>query len=117
MDWIRNVSKWCPTSRLKDLGPPGRFTPPYLLIKKHEDLHNSLWDGHYMTYQNEIVGLVAPKNELYQLNAVKAWLDKEHIVLRAYVAGISSRSFCSAQRRSSARTSSRFLMQAAKSLI
>ena len=70
-----------------------RFTPPYLLIKKHEDLHNSLWDGHYMTYQNEIVGLVAPKNELYQLNAVKAWLDKEHIVLRAYVAGISSRSF------------------------
>lgn len=82
-----------PNRPIKDPKTARRFTPPYLLIKEHEDLHNGLWDGHYMTYKHKIVGLVAPKHELEQLANVKKWLDKESIALRAYVAGVSASSF------------------------
>lgn len=82
-----------PDQPIKDPKTARRFTPPYLLVKEHQDLHNDLWDGDYMTYKHEIVGLVAPKHELDQLTAVKAWLDKERVILRAYVAGISARLF------------------------
>jgi hypothetical protein len=82
-----------PNRPIKDPKTARRFTPPYLLIKEHEDLHNGLWDGQYMVYKDKIVGLVAPKHEFDRLVAVKAWLGKEHIVLRAYVAGISASSF------------------------
>lgn len=82
-----------PDQPIKDPKSARRFTPPYLLIKEHEDLHNGLWDGHYMTYKHEIVGLVAPRADIDRLTAVKAWLDEESIVLRAYIAGISARLF------------------------
>lgn len=72
---------------------PARFTPPFLLIKEHEDLHHDLWEDSYLTYRNEIVGLAAPPEDLPQLQAVEQWLKSEQIALRAYVAGISSRLF------------------------
>lgn len=82
-----------PNVPIKDPKTARRFTPPYLLIKEHEDLHNGLWTGHYMTYKHEIVGFAAPTADLDRLTAVKAWLDQESVALRAYVAGVSARLF------------------------
>ncbi|MDC7812974.1 HsdM family class I SAM-dependent methyltransferase [Sphingomonas koreensis] len=82
-----------PDRPIKDTKTEKRFTPPYLLVKEHEDLHHGLWNGHYLTYKHEIVGFAAPSKDLDQLSAVEAWLDRENTVLRAYVAGISARLF------------------------
>lgn len=70
-----------------------RFTPPFLLVKEHEDLYHGLWDGHYLAYKHEIVGFAAPKADRPKLAAIEAWLRKESVVLRAYVAGVSARLF------------------------
>ena len=77
-----------PNRPIKDTKSERRFTPPFLLIKEQEDLHHGLWNGHYLTYKHEIVGLVAPKQDFDRLAAIDAWLDRESTVLRAYVAGI-----------------------------
>jgi N-6 DNA Methylase len=70
-----------------------RFSPPLLLIKEHEDLHHDLWNSHYLTYKNEIIGFAAAKRDLNRLKAIDAWLDRESAVLQAYVACISARLF------------------------
>lgn len=80
-----------PDVPIKDTKTPARFTPPLLLIKEHQDLHNGLWTDHYLTYKHEIVGLAAPVADLPKLAAIKTWLDRESVVLRAFVAGISAR--------------------------
>lgn len=82
-----------PNQPIKDTKTERRFTPPLLLIKEHENLYHSLWNGHYLTYKHEIVGLAASKNDLHRLAAIEAWLKREDVVLRAYVAGISARLF------------------------
>ncbi|RQW42264.1 class I SAM-dependent DNA methyltransferase [Novosphingobium sp. LASN5T] len=82
-----------PDRPIKDTKTARRFTPPFLLIKEHENLHHGLWNGHYLTYKHEIVGLAAPKADLPQLAAIETWLEREGTVLRAYVAGISARLF------------------------
>ena len=82
-----------PDRPIKDTKTERRFTPPFLLIKEHENLHHGLWNGHYLTYKHEIVGLAAPKADLPQLAAIETWLEREGTVLRAYVAGISARLF------------------------
>lgn len=82
-----------PTQPIKDTKTERRFTPPLLLIKEHEDLYHGLWNGHYLTYKHEIVGLAAPKQDLDRLTALENWLDRESVVLRAYIAGISPRLF------------------------
>lgn len=82
-----------PDRPIKDTKTERRFTPPFLLIKEHENLHHGLWNGHYLTYKHEIVGLAAPKTDLPQLSAIETWLEREGTVLRAYVAGISARLF------------------------
>lgn len=70
-----------------------RFTPPFLLIKENEDLHHGLWQGHYLTYKHRILGFAAEWDDLADLQAIEAWLRKEQIVLRAYIAGISASLF------------------------
>ncbi|RKF22745.1 SAM-dependent methyltransferase [Altericroceibacterium spongiae] len=82
-----------PDRPIKDTKTERRFTPPFLLIKEHENLYHGLWNGHYLTYKHEIVGLAAPKTDLDRLEAIETWLRRENIVLRAYVAGISARLF------------------------
>jgi hypothetical protein len=72
---------------------PSRFTPPMLLIKKHEDLYNAIWEKKYLTYKNEIVGFAVPKSELEKLKRVEKWLNDNAAALKAYVAGISIRMF------------------------
>jgi hypothetical protein len=69
------------------------FTPPLLLIKERENLYHDLWTNHYLTYRSEIVGFAAPREDVDRLRAVNDWLDREAVVLKAYVAGISSRLF------------------------
>lgn len=82
-----------PDQPIKDPKSERRFTPPLLLIKEHEDLHHGLWTKHYLTYKHEIVGLAAPPQDVARLEAIERWLQRESIVLRAYVAGISPRLF------------------------
>ena len=88
----RSLIHSMPNDPIKDPKSAKRFTPPLLLIKEHEDLHSDLWNDGYLTYKNEIVGFSAP-NDSGHLENVASWLHQEAIVLRAYVAGISSRLF------------------------
>ena len=82
-----------PNRPIKDTKTARRFTPPFLLIKEHESLPSGLWNGHYLTYKHEIVGLAAKSVDIELLSDMKAWLDREGTVLQAYVAGISARLF------------------------
>src|SRR3546814_5285949 len=66
-----------PDRPIKDTKTERRFSPPLLLIKEHENLHHGLWNGHYLTYKHEIVGLAAPKTDLHHLAAIEAWLERE----------------------------------------
>lgn len=86
----QSLIKTVPNKPIKDPKSQGRFMPPLLLIKEHEDLYHDIWDKGYLTYKNEIVGFSAP-GDTEQLREVENWLQQESTVLRAYVAGISSR--------------------------
>lgn len=81
-----------PDRPIKDPKTERRFTPPLLLIKEHQDLYSDLWQDGYLVYKNEIVGFSAP-GDVEQLRSTAAWLERESTILRAYVAGISSRLF------------------------
>ncbi|MDB5499245.1 MAG: methylase [Phenylobacterium sp.] len=70
-----------------------RFTPPLLLVKEHEDLHHALWEKDFLAYKHEILGISAPRADAPALRAVDAWLDREGVALRAYVASTSPRLF------------------------
>lgn len=82
-----------PSQTIKDPKSLRRFTPPFLLIKEHQDLHHAVWNGHYLTFKDKIVGLAAPIGDLSALQAIDAWLDREAIALQAYAAGISGSLF------------------------
>lgn len=82
-----------PDLPIKDTKSERRFAPPFLLVKENEDLHHGLWDGHYLTYKHRIVGLAAAKADIAQLRAIEAWLQREAVVLKAYVAGVSASLF------------------------
>ena len=86
----RSLLDSVPDKPIKDPKSASRFMPPLLLIKEHEDLYHDIWDEGYLTYKNEIVGFSAP-GDTKQLREVENWLQQESAVLRAYVAGISSR--------------------------
>lgn len=88
----RSLISTVPNEPIKDPKSAVRFMPPLLLIKEHENLYYDLWNDGYLTYKNEIVGFSAP-GDTGQLKEVANWLQQESVVLRAYVAGISSRLF------------------------
>lgn len=75
---------------IKDPKTERRFRAPLLLIKEHQDLYLDVWTDGYLVFKNEIVGFSAP-GQVERLRAVAAWLESEATVLKAYVAGISSR--------------------------
>src|SRR3546814_20390740 len=77
-----------PDRPIKDTKTERRFSPPLLLIKEHENLHHGLWNGHYLTYKHEIVGLAAPQTALHHHAEIEAWLEREGQVLRLYVDGM-----------------------------
>jgi hypothetical protein len=81
-----------PDLPIRDPKAARRFTGPLLLIKEHQDLYSDVWRGDYLVYKNEIVGFSAP-GDLERLEQLAAWLRRESVTLRAYVAGISSRLF------------------------
>lgn len=66
-----------------------RFTPPMLLIREHSDLPHLLWNEHYLTYKNKIVGFAA--QDVRELEPVAQWLKSDSRILRAYAAAISLR--------------------------
>lgn len=78
-----------PNTTIESPRSASRFTPPLLLIKEDENLTNALWQGHYLTYKHRIVGISVPENDIEKLKIIKNWIDRENIVLRAYIAGIS----------------------------
>src|SRR3546814_17762203 len=82
-----------PDRPIKDTKTERRFSPPLLLIKEHENLHHGLWNGHYLTYKHDIVGLSALKTDLHHLAAIAAWLERAGTVLQAYLARIFARLF------------------------
>lgn len=82
-----------PDQPIKDVKSVKRFTPPYLLIKENDELHNGLWQGHYLAYKHRIVGLAASWEDLPLLKAVQKWLRTENTVLQAYIAGVSPSMF------------------------
>ena len=82
-----------PAQPIKDPKSASRFTPPMLLVKEHQDLHNGLWNDHYLAYKDKIVGFAAPASDLSELSALQQWLTQNSAALRAYVAGISIQMF------------------------
>jgi N-6 DNA Methylase len=70
-----------------------RFTPPMLLIREHMDVPHALWNKHYLTYTNQIVGFPAPKADLPKLRDVSRWLSEAGKAISAYIALISPRLF------------------------
>jgi hypothetical protein len=63
------------------------------VVRKHEDLANALWIDSYLTYNNEVVGISAKKNEIPALNELKSWLTTQRHACRAFAAAISVRMF------------------------
>mgnify|MGYP003392283871 CR=1 FL=1 len=65
------------------------FTPPFLLIKKNEELHHGIWNKGYLTYKHRLVGFSADKDDLNYLVAIDNWLNREKMALNAYIAATS----------------------------
>lgn len=70
-----------------------RFEPPILLIKEHQDLHNGLWQDHYLAYKHKVVGFAADKTEVSELSKIQHWLTENSSALRAFITGISIQLF------------------------
>lgn len=70
-----------------------RFSPPMLLIRSHADVHHSVWEKHYLTYTQRIVGFCGPSKDVAKLRAISQWLESFKIPLKAYLAATSPRIF------------------------
>lgn len=70
-----------------------RFTPPMVLVHEQMDLHHAVWDGHYLTYQNQVVGFCGPKSDADKLAEIGRFLDANIDELRAFVAATSVKLF------------------------
>lgn len=62
-----------------------RFTPPMLLVREQMDLSHAVWDGHYLTYGQRLVGFCAPRKDLSTLRSIERWIANEKRTLRAYL--------------------------------
>jgi hypothetical protein len=67
-----------------------RFTPPMLLVREHMDLPHDVWEDHYLTYQAQLVGFCAPRQQVDCIRDAGGWLRDMKRPLQAYVAGIST---------------------------
>jgi hypothetical protein len=65
---------------------PEIYSPPLLLIHKHEDLAFGIWNKSYMTYQHTILGISAANGNRDALKKAASWLAKEKRSLQAIIA-------------------------------
>jgi hypothetical protein len=65
---------------------PEIYTPPLLLIHKHEDLPFGTWKKSYLTYQHTILGISAASGDQEKLKKVVAWLTSQKRALQAIIA-------------------------------
>jgi len=70
-----------------------RFTPPFLLVREHEDIPHCLWVDSYLTYTQQIVGFCGRKEDTPKLRSIGDWLSVAGRALKAYVALASPRLF------------------------
>ena len=62
------------------------YTPPLLLIHKHEDLAFGLWDESFLTYPHTILGISAVSGNGETLEKAAEWLSTEKRSLQAIIA-------------------------------
>ncbi|MFM2100557.1 MAG: hypothetical protein RLZZ366_2096 [Pseudomonadota bacterium] len=89
----RNSITVVPDTPIKDPRPAAQFTPPFLLIKAHEDFYKHLWTEYYLTFKDKLLGLAAPEKDIKELKQVESWLSREAKALKAFCAGTSISSF------------------------
>ncbi len=65
---------------------PEIYTPPLLLIHKHEDLRFGMWSGSYLTYRHTILGISAASGLQENFAKVATWLKSQKRVLQAIIA-------------------------------
>jgi N-6 DNA Methylase len=65
---------------------PEIYTPPLLLIHKHENLNFGTWSRKYLTYQHTILGFSAASGDKTILKQVAPWLKSQKRVLQAIIA-------------------------------
>lgn len=63
-----------------------RFTPPMLLVREQMHLAHAVWDGHYLTYSQRMVGFCTPQEDLPKLRSIDRWMTSEKRTLCAYLA-------------------------------
>lgn len=62
------------------------YTPPLLLIHKHEDLPFGTWSDSYLTYRHTILGFSAAPGDQENFRKVATWLKSQKRVLQALLA-------------------------------
>lgn len=70
-----------------------RFSKPMVLVHEQFNLNHGIWDKHYLTYQNQIVGFCANPSEFSELSKVDSFLKQEKRTLQAFVAAASVKLF------------------------
>jgi hypothetical protein len=85
--------KICKTKLFKSYYTENRFTPPMLLIRSQSDFHHAVWEKHYLTYTQRIIGFCASKDDAGKLRKISRWLDSFKQPLKAYLAATSPRIF------------------------
>jgi hypothetical protein len=87
-------------TRIKETGfhrarKPERYQSPLVLIKEVETLPCAFWDGGFLAYRNQIVGIHAPKEERdLLLDFYEQFLEHQDI-LRAFCAVFGTRALSS----------------------
>lgn len=65
---------------------PDIYTPPLLLIHKHEDLNFGTLSGKYLTYRHTVLGFSAASGDHDNLQKAASWLKSQKQVLQAIIA-------------------------------
>ncbi len=63
---------------------PERYQGPLVLIKEHESLPCAFWDGDFLAYKDQIVGVRAPKEQKSALRAFATRFQENRNALRAF---------------------------------
>jgi len=71
------------------------YTPPLLLIHKHEALSFGTWSKSYLTYPHTILGISAAGGNHASLSTAAAWLTAEKRALQAIIASSGTASLAS----------------------
>lgn len=74
---------------------PEIYTPPLLLIHKHEDLNFGTWSDEYLTYSHTILGISAASGDKENLQKAALWLKSQKQVLQAIIALAGTAAFAS----------------------